>query len=353
MNMLQKTRQFLASPVMMFYLIPWLMVLVVLGTISQRYIGLYQSQNLFFSSFILWLGPIPTPGMYSVLIVLALSLTVKLIDKSPWSIRQSGNVITHAGALLLLVGAFVTATFSDEGAITLKEGASSSVIVDYHARELSVFDGEQLLARFDENMLNDGEVLKNSALPFDLRVTKAFRDAEVFYCDDTQKEVCIRKNPQPSLMDEEARFGLEVVYQDANGAEKTFIAFESAVEQPPLIYGDKNYKLELRKEQRELPFMVQLDRFEKTSYPGSDTAKEYESVVTVTDGELSWQTAIRMNEPLRYRGYTLYQSSFLQHNGEEYSVLAVVKNAGRSFPYISSLVMCFGLLVHLFVRRRT
>ena len=32
--------------------------------------------------------------------------------------------------------------------------------------------------------------------------------------------------------------------------------------------------------------------------------------------------------------------------------LAAVWNAGRAFPYIAGLVMCIGLIVHLFVRRK-
>jgi len=44
-------------------------VLVIVGTIAQKYIGLYQSQVRFFSSFILWAGPVPLPGGYPTLTV--------------------------------------------------------------------------------------------------------------------------------------------------------------------------------------------------------------------------------------------------------------------------------------------
>ena len=54
-----------------------------------------------------------------------------------------------------------------------------------------------------------------------------------------------------------------------------------------------------------------------------------------------------MNEPLRYKGYTFFQSSFIEGPEGETTVLAVVKNYGRLFPYISSIIMCIGLLFHL------
>jgi len=57
-----------------------------------------------------------------------------------------------------------------------------------------------------------------------------------------------------------------------------------------------------------------------------------------------------MNEPLRYKGYTFYQASFSQSESGETSILAVVKNYGRLFPYISSIIMSIGLLIHLLIK---
>jgi len=56
-----------------------------------------------------------------------------------------------------------------------------------------------------------------------------------------------------------------------------------------------------------------------------------------------------MNEPLRHQGYTFFQASFIEELDGEATVLAVVKNYGRLFPYISSIIMSIGLLVHLMV----
>jgi hypothetical protein len=44
-----------------FFTLLWLMFLLIMGTISQRYIGLYQAQEKYFSSLILWLWFIPLP----------------------------------------------------------------------------------------------------------------------------------------------------------------------------------------------------------------------------------------------------------------------------------------------------
>jgi cytochrome c biogenesis protein ResB len=153
--------------------------------------------------------------------------------------------------------------------------------------------------------------------------------------------------------DEENQFGVVFQVQGADAAQDgIYLVYEMVPHHPAIQAGEDTYRIIARKVERRLPFTVRLDSFRKFSYPGSDIAQEYESVVTVSDGALQWQAAIRMNEPLRYRGYTLYQSSFLEQGGEQVSVLTVVKNAGRVFPYIASSVMCAGLLVHLLLRWR-
>ena len=57
-----------------------------------------------------------------------------------------------------------------------------------------------------------------------------------------------------------------------------------------------------------------------------------------------------MNNPLRFKGYTFYQAHYEEEEGIKTSVLAVVKNYGRLFPYISSIIMCIGILIQIFIR---
>ena len=50
-----------------------------------------------------------------------------------------------------------------------------------------------------------------------------------------------------------------------------------------------------------------------------------------------------MNNPLRYRGDTLYQSSF-DPKTETGTVLQVVTNSGWMVPYLGCMVVAVGLL---------
>ena len=109
----------------------------------------------------------------------------------------------------------------------------------------------------------------------------------------------------------------------------------------------------MRKNQRSLPFTVRLEKFEKFTHPSTEMAREYQSDVTIIEESgLEWQQSIRMNEPLRTQGYTLYQSSFIDAGGELLSILAVVKNHGFFFPYIASFIMTIGMIIQMRIRAK-
>jgi hypothetical protein len=111
-----------------------------------------------------------------------------------------------------------------------------------------------------------------------------------------------------------------------------------------------NYQISIGRKERILPFDVHLDEFTQTLYPGTSMARGFSSRVTINDNGNEWPALISMNEPLRYKGYTLYQASFSLRPDGEYSILSVVKNQGRIFPYISGILMVFGLILHLVFR---
>ena len=129
----------------------------------------------------------------------------------------------------------------------------------------------------------------------------------------------------------------------------TWILFENMRAQQHLTIDGQQYGFSLRALQYPLVFSIELKDFKKEVHPGTPMARAYSSAVTLLDGELRLPQLISMNEPLRYKGYTFFQSSFRQDDKTETTVLAVVKNYGRTFPYISSIVICIGLLLHIFI----
>jgi cytochrome c biogenesis protein ResB len=123
--------------------------------------------------------------------------------------------------------------------------------------------------------------------------------------------------------------------------------------QPIELTKDKEtYGIILGKVQRQLPFQIALKDFKRETYPGLDKAKAYSSDVIVHDGDIEWPAKIEMNAPLRYKGYTFFQSSFEQNDKGEMTVLSVVENRGRLFPYIGTFIIAAGLLLHILLAGR-
>jgi len=95
----------------------------------------------------------------------------------------------------------------------------------------------------------------------------------------------------------------------------------------------------------ELPFMVRLDAFEIDTYPGTRRPAMFRSRVTVTDYQagITFPAVIQMNEPLSYRGWRLFQSSYQQQGGREMSVLTVSRDPGKMIVYIGYFLLMGGM----------
>ncbi len=223
-----------------FFILPFLMAILILGTIAQRFVGLYEAQKQYFFSYIVWLGPVPVPGTLTLLSLLLFSLLCKFIFFSPWKMKRLGINLAHLGVLVLLFGGLITLVDKQEGDLVLFAKQTSATIVD----------------------------------------------------SNTKKEYT-------------------------------------------------------------LPFQVTLKQFTKRMHPGTDKAKSYSSDVVVKDGAVAWPAHIAMNEPLRYKGYTLFQSSYIvTSDNREATVLAVVKNRGWLFPYLGTIIISLGLLLHFLWNRK-
>ena len=361
MSVIKKLYALLCGPLLLHVLLPVIMLYLVAGTVAQKYIGLYKATQIFFAAPVLWAGPVPLPGLPVLLGLLFLNMSCKLAFKSPWHIRNAGMILTHTGLLFLLLGGLFTALFSHEGYIALGRGEQKNIVSDYHDRAFVVMDenGAALL-RLDHKKITENRTVAPDGLPFSLHILETCQNcAIVARQDKTENHKGMAQHMQltPAPLqhnDEENMAGVtfQVVRGRGDDMEGIFTVLEDVPKYPEIFIDGKTYKVALRRAQANLPFSVELLDFKKELYPGTDNARAYQSTVRIQDGAMEWESVISMNAPLRYKGYTFYQSSFFQTPQGEVSVLAVVWNAGRAFPYIAGVTMCIGLLLHLFLRRK-
>lgn len=353
----------LSRPAIMFWTLPWLMVLLVAGTVAQKYVGLYIAQKTFFSSFIFWWGPLPLPGGYAVTAVILVALLAKFIGESRWSWQRAGIILTHFGALVLLAGGLLTAVTAREGFITIDEGGQSALVEDYHARALTITkDGDEIF-RLPQDHIRKGRLLGlEEGLPFNVEIIEAMVNGTPQPRKNKEGKAPLRGPAEkvemiparPEMQNENNHGAVSVVIRGTGGeTDGQYLMTEIMPLYPQIEVKGHAYELRFGKSTSTLPFALALSDVEKDNHPGIDMARAYRSTVTIKDGDTTWPAEISMNNPLRYRGYTFYQSSYMvRADGKETTVLSVVWNAGRLFPYIASAIISFGLILHLLVSTR-
>jgi len=86
----------------------------------------------------------------------------------------------------------------------------------------------------------------------------------------------------------------------------------------------------------QLDFIIKCDDFDVEYYRDSDMPKDYKSWLKVIDmqtGTVARQKVIEVNEPLKYQGYTFYQSNYglmPEGQGVREIVLNIISNEGSS-----------------------
>lgn len=102
------------------------------------------------------------------------------------------------------------------------------------------------------------------------------------------------------------------------------------------------YLLTYGNRRTDIGFKLNLKNFAVTRYQGTMRAMAYESIVEVP--ELGEQV-ISMNEPLKYKGLTIYQASFQEEQGKPVaSIFSVNHDPGRFLKYLGSLIMSLGIV---------
>ena len=209
---------------------------------------------------------------------------------------------------------------------------------------------------FNDIILYENNILSNDlTIPFEFKVINFFRN-----CEPVKKDHIGDKNYHGLAknfylekldIDKEYERNISGIIIDVMGEDLAnngiYIIFQGQPIRQPIVYNGNKFYIELRNTRTYLPFEIELIDFKKILHPSTDIPKSFSSDINLIENTIPRHVLIKMNEPLRHRGYTFYQSSFFEGELSDISVLAVVKNYGRLFPYISSIIMCIGILMHL------
>jgi len=352
------------NPKVFVFLIIWLMILVFFGTLAQRNEGLYLVQLDYFSSWLKWFGPIPTPSAKLTMLVMFINLSGFFFRPNILKLQKIGITITHAGIMLMLIGSGLTSLFSIEGSMIIDEGKKSNFFDNYYVKEFVIInktntDFDDYII-FDENLLHKNSFLESLDLPFKIEVLDYYVNcnpirkpdnqmnndfykgmARNFYLQEIPSEKEYEKN-RPGII-------YEIIASGDIDIDGIYILFMGQPVPQVLNVENSHFEFKLRPYRIYLPFEIELIDFKKEMHPGTDVAKSYSSEINLIEDGVSRKSLIEMNAPLRHYDYTFYQASFIEENEIQTTVLATVKNYGRIFPYVSTVIMCIGILLHMLI----
>jgi hypothetical protein len=339
-----------------------LFVLVFFGTLYQADHGLFEAQRKFFGyGFVLIGGFFPLPAASLVIWVLSIQLAVMMALQLQWKWNRIGLWIVHLGIMALLVGGFITQMMSVESQLTLAEGETGHFTTAYHEHELAFWETKgdsNFVFAFDESMLKPGRELELTPYNARIKVGAYYVNSDAFTTRATNGPKYI--NPSGIGMLEQRKPEKEVT-QNAPGLiftliepgkeNKEILLYGQELQPLMLNLGGKKVTAQLRLKHYPLNFALHLTDFVKNVHPGTDVPSSFESYADLIEGGSSRPVKVWMNNPLRHAGYTFFQASYAQAPGmAEKSTFAVVTNPGRVMPYISSLVVFGGLLLHFLIK---
>ena len=344
----------------------WSWVVMVPGDLFRQ-LGAVFLSDWFKKDAPAWTWAFPLPGGKLLGGLMFANLIAAHLVRFRLTWKRSGVLLIHSGLLLLFVGEFITREYQVEQRMSIHEGQSVNYSEDSRKMELVFVDPSdpavERAVAIPESLLKTATgKISDPRLPVDVEVVEYMANAKIADHGGPRnrataglgKAFVAVKDKEVSGTETGDKSDLPAAYvklYDRGGAELgTYLvslyftlAFDKAED---VTVNGKTYQMALRNIRYYKPFDVYLEKFRFDRYPGSKMAKNFSSEVRVTDretGAVRDQT-IKMNDPLRYRGETFYQSGF--QRDEKGTILQVVKNPGWVIPYISCTVVGVGMLVH-------
>lgn len=308
--------------------------------------------------------------------------------------KRGGIALLHFGVAMLMISELQVGLLAKENMLSLVEGESSTFVRDIRERELAVIsqqsDGKDHVVVIPEvRLLNaakfaeatsdtDSDKLKDAtgssldarqtislpSLPFDVVVRRFYRNSRLrgLLPDDglrTTDGLGSFAAPEPlepvTGMDDshdQSAIYMDIVNRGSSKVLQSMLVAQNVSELrgAPLAekatVDGKDYYFYLRFQRNYRDYDVKLLDVSRTNYVGSATPRDYRSEIEITnpqDGTTDKFT-LWMNNPLRYKGETFYQSGFQAlDGGKEATTISVVNNTGWMLPYIACMIVSFGM----------
>lgn len=336
-----------------------------------------------------WRGKVPFPAGWTIGFLMLGNLLAAHLVRFKLSWKRSGIILLHGGVILLMLGELVTGLYAVESTMTIKKGETSDFLDVTREVEIAVTDSsdpnQDRVTVVSQAKIARPGLVSHPDLPFDLRIEEYWRNTDkddLMASDMAKPEVSADPNvlaissvapmikgvrlslrTEAAGVDGDARSDIPTVRVKvlAKGTQTELGQFLLSLwsyqnfEQNRRLYqfpdatvtvDGKAHTLQLRNKRVYTGYEVELLNFEHGKYPGTDIPKDFASTVRVknkADGDTR-EVRIWMNNPLRYADVSMYQHAVVGNDSG--TVLQVVKNPARFWPYLACAMITLGMFVH-------
>jgi len=190
----------------------------------------------------------------------------------------------------------------------------------------------------------------NNPVQLDQWVSSGWLDMK-FRIDEVFSHAIVSRKTVNSPIQKQGNFAVEIFTADND---KNYTQWIKEGQRLGLRSSQGNYYFELQSKTKLVPFSLHLEDFRKQDYPGTNRPASFESDVNLLDENNNKVVSktISMNKPLDYKGFRIFQSSFIQNpKYGEASIFRVAKNPGIPWIYMSSCILFVGSFLQFYVKK--
>jgi cytochrome c biogenesis protein len=331
--MMARLARFLASPRLLYWLLPCLIALSVAGTLLPQ----GEPPSWYANRFGNWAGPLTLcrlddiyhSGLFTFLLgLLALNLALCTWRRQTHMRARPDVLLTHIAILAILAGGMISGIAGRRGSLPLNLGESKDTVEGTRRFQLPFtikledFRIEHYGSGRHRLKVTDRKAGWSETAEVKPGVETALRGGAVrvavlgYYPDFVMDQ-----NGPGTRSSEPANPALRLEVTDALGPEKywAFARFPSV-------------------------HMGKASRYELAYELAAGQVKQFRSEVAIIEGGwIAARRAIEVNKPLRWKGYSLYQAGYDPDN-PGYSNLLVSRDPGVPVVYAGFLLLTAGLV---------
>lgn len=358
-------------------------ILTWLSTLEQPDKGLYLVQQRYFSAESWFVSPEldfipkvngnsicpPLPSAYLISIILTINLVIGGLIRIKKNKKKWGVILSHFSMVGLLFSGFISHHYSREGMMLIYQGDISNYAQSYtdYTIEIAIYhnglkEPPYVIPSKSLMGLSSNQTLKAKipSLNLQMDISKWMPHSSISHPSAQSALVATPLKPDPQA---EKNLAACVVKIAGSQIADTTIQLHASLRETRIPLGDnKEIGIQLIKEIWNIPFYIKLNTSIGEYHPNTNRPKYFESQITQMDtpnDPNGYNYTIKMNEPFRQDGYTLYQARWMGDSDRPQSGFAVVQNPADQWPkyclYLSiiGLTAHFGLKLSKFLTKRS